>query len=101
MVPETKPTLTALAEEGVSETPVTVARKVMMESCAEGDGGVARKVSESVALPVPPPLPPLCRTPLHAHRERINEEESKPNRIRFIISPGDNYTKAKMRAITV
>ena len=100
MVPETNPTLTALPEEGVSETPVTVARKVMMESCAEGDGGVARKVSESVALPGGGGTP-LCRTPLHAHRERINEEESKPNRIRFIISPGDNYTKTKMRAITV
>src|ERR1700740_2482762 len=58
-----------------------------MERCAEGEGGVARSVSESVALPVPPPPPPLCRMPLHAHRERINEDESKRNRIRFMVGP--------------
>jgi hypothetical protein len=62
-----------------------VARNVRMERCAEGEGGVARSVSQSVALLVPPPPPPLCRTPLHAHRQRINEDESKRNRIRFMV----------------
>ncbi len=92
MVPETKLTLTALPEEGLSETPVTVARNVRMERCAEGEGGVARRVSESVALPVPPPPPPPAPVfgPLHAYMEKINEEESKQNRIRFIVGPGEN-----------
>src|SRR6516162_6725894 len=90
VVPETKPTLVALPEEGVTETPVTVARNVRMERCADGEGGVARRVSESVALPVPPPPPPPCRTPPHAHRERINEDNSKPDRIRFVVGPETN-----------
>ena len=89
MVPETKPTLTALPEEGVSETPVTVARNVRMERRAEGDGGVARSVSESVALLGGGGGSVVVGTPLHAHRERINTDESKQNRIRFIVGPGD------------
>jgi hypothetical protein len=89
VAPETRPTLTALPEEGVSETPVTVARNVRMERCAEGEGGVARSVSESVALPGGGGGT-VFGGPLHAHEPRINEEESKPNRIRFIVGPGDN-----------
>ena len=88
MVPETRPTLTALPEEGVSETPVTVARNARMERCAEGEGGVARSVSESVALPGGGGV--VVGGPLHAHKPRIKEDESRPKRIRFIVGPGDN-----------
>ena len=83
--------MTPLPEEGVSETPVTVARNVRMERWAEGKGGVARSVSESVPL-----LGGGCGSvvvgglPLQAHKPRISKDESKPNRIRFIVGPGDN-----------
>ena len=87
MVPETKPTLTALPEEGVSETPVTMARNVRMERFAEGEGGVARSASESVALPDRGGGGTVLGRPLHAHTKNISEEESKPNKIRFIVDP--------------
>lgn len=85
MVPETKPTLTALPEEGISETPVTVARNVRIESCAEGEGGVTRSESESVALPVPPPPLPVFGRPLHADIEKINKTRKKESRMGPIV----------------
>jgi hypothetical protein len=89
-VPETNLTLTALPEEGVSETPVTVARNVRMERFAEGEGGVARRVSESVALPVPaPPPPPGFEAPLHAQMPSTTRQTTKPQGIRFIVHPKD------------
>jgi hypothetical protein len=45
-------------------------------------------VSESVALPGGGGV--VVGGPLHAHKPRINEDGSKPNRIRFIVGPGDN-----------
>jgi hypothetical protein len=96
VVPETKPTLTALPEEGVRETPVTVALNVRMERFDKGEGGIARSASERVALAEPPPPLPVFGRPLHAHMEKINEEDSKPYRILFIVDRRGQPSKRRL-----
>jgi len=85
LVPGTKSALTAAPEEGVSETVATMARSARMESCRR-QRWIARSVSESVTLPGAGDSVDVGR-PLHADKPRINEDESKPNGIRFIVRP--------------
>lgn len=63
LVPVIKPTLTVPPVEGVSETSVTVARNDNIERFAEGKGGVATSVSESV--PLAPPMGLVLGMPPH------------------------------------